>query len=239
MSSGSSLLLVSYSNTSWWCTGVPLRAGKRRQLPPTTTSSWCLVFIPSIYLYAWLFISFSMGKTVSISHTVKNHTCLPMIGHPDEPGDAGSTQKTTLTSVGLYKAMTVGRSLWPCFPLVRWRESFCVCRVISPGWVVTVLRSKCTVNLSNIFRFFRKMDSILIFVSNGCLNTPIMIECVVTETFWKVPPSLSAFLVDCFFLGWQHFPRRAVLFFVFWPLYLVPHLGVSLGCWNCPALWGS
>ena len=151
------LLLVSYSAIL-----VMLRShsGKARRKAASTCTTHIIVmsvvFIPSIYLYARPFSSFSVVQAVSISHTVKN----PMLAHdrhPDEPGDAGSTQEITLTSVGLYKGMTVGRSLWPCFPLVEWRESFCVCRVhISWMGCDGPHRSKCTVNLSNIFRFLGK-----------------------------------------------------------------------------------
>ena len=38
-----------------------------------------MVFIPSIYLYAQPFISFSIDKTVSISHTVMTHMLTPLI----------------------------------------------------------------------------------------------------------------------------------------------------------------
>ncbi|CAI9162497.1 unnamed protein product, partial [Rangifer tarandus platyrhynchus] len=51
-----------------------------------------MVFIPSIYLYARPFSSFSVVCAVSISHTVKN----PMLAHdlhPDEPGDVDSSEE--------------------------------------------------------------------------------------------------------------------------------------------------
>ncbi|XDB60626.1 hypothetical protein ABFV05_014242 [Capra hircus] len=101
------LLLVSYSAIL-----VMLRShsGKARRKAASTCTTHIIVmsvvFIPSIYLYARPFSSFSVVQAVSISHTVKN----PMLAHdrhPDEPGDAGSTQEITLTSVGLYKGMTV------------------------------------------------------------------------------------------------------------------------------------
>ena len=38
-----------------------------------------MVFIPSIYLYAWPFIYFSIDKAVSISHTVMTPMLSPMI----------------------------------------------------------------------------------------------------------------------------------------------------------------
>ena len=38
-----------------------------------------MVFIPSIYLYAWPFIYFSIDKAVSISHTVMTPMLNPMI----------------------------------------------------------------------------------------------------------------------------------------------------------------
>ena len=121
------LLLVSYSVIL-----VMLRSHsgqERRKAASTCTTPVFLVsmvFIPSIYLYSGPFSSFSMVQSVSSSHMVKN----PMLAHdlhPDEPGDAGSTEETALTSVVLYKGMTVGRSLWPCFLLVKWRESCSVC----------------------------------------------------------------------------------------------------------------
>ena len=160
------LLLVSYSVIL-----VMLRSHSgqaRRKAASTCTTHiivMSMVFIPSIYLYARPFSSFSVVQAISISRTVKN----PMLAHdrhPDEPGDAGSTQEITLTSVGLYKGMTVGRSLWPCFPLVRWRESCCVCRVhISWMGCDGPHRSKCTVNLSNIFRFLgKRIVSLFLFL---------------------------------------------------------------------------
>ena len=151
------LLLVSYSAILVMLRShsgqVRRKAASTHTIPIFMVS---MVFIPSIYLYARPFSSFSMVHAVSISHTVKN----PMLAHdlhPDEPGDAGSTEETTLTSVGLYKGMTVDRSLWPCFPLVKWRESCCVCPV-HISWMCCdgPHRSKCTVNLSNIFRFLGK-----------------------------------------------------------------------------------
>ncbi|KAM9044982.1 olfactory receptor 4D2-like [Megaptera novaeangliae] len=74
------LLLISYSV---FLVMLRSHSGKIRRKAASTCTTHIIVvpmvFIPSIYLYAWPFTSFSMDKAVSISHRIMTPMLNPMI----------------------------------------------------------------------------------------------------------------------------------------------------------------